>query len=253
MPISQRKLEANRKNAKRTGASQPLCATNMTSTGPRTEAGCEAVSQNRTTHGLCGSFRVLACESQSDYNDLLNRFLIAEQPADDVERELVAKMVRHTWLSERAIRLQEACFLFPPQSPEQKAIDRQSMAVMKDIDVYLRYQAHHDRAYQRAASELAKRRKDRNLAVRGFESQKRAEAEAARQEERQTERRELHPYRIATAQWQQERRQLRTAVTKVPQQARSAAAIGTPSPQTGEIAACSATPFRRLSPVSEAE
>jgi hypothetical protein len=186
MFTSTRKLEANRSNSQK-------------STGPRTAAGRETVSQNHTIHGLCGSFRVLPSENQAEYDDLVERFMQAENPADDVELELVCKMARHTWLSERALRFQEACFLFQPQTPEQKTGDRHSVGVMKDIDVYLRYQAHHDRAYQRAASELAKRRKDRALAERGFESQKRAEAEAERREERQNQRNELHPYKVATA------------------------------------------------------
>ena len=186
MFTSKRKLAANRSNSQK-------------STGPRTAAGRETVSQNRTIHGLCGSFRVLPSENQAEYDDLVERFMQAENPADEVERELVAKMARHTWLSERALRFQEACFLFQPQTPEQETGQRHSVGVLKDIAVYERYQAHHDRAYQRAASELAKRRKDRALAERGFESQKRAEAEAERREERQKQRTELHPYKIATA------------------------------------------------------
>jgi hypothetical protein len=199
MFISKRKLKANRGNAKRTGESQPLCAACAPSTGPRTAPGLETVSHNRTTHGLCGRFRVLPSEDQAEYDDLLERFLQAEQPADDVDRELVAKMARHTWLAERALRFQEACFLFQPQTPEQQASERQSVGVLKEIDVYIRYQAAHDRAYQRAANELAKRRKDSLLAERGFESQKRAEAEAERREQRQNQRDELHLYKVAAA------------------------------------------------------
>ncbi len=203
MAISKRKLAANRANAQR-------------STGPQSASGKEAVSQNRTTHGLCGRFRVLASENQAEYDDLLHRFLQSEQPLDDVERELVAKMARHTWLSERAIRFQEACFLHQPQTAEQHIPDNQgsvrhSIGVVKDIDVYLRYQASHDRAYQRAANELAKRRNDRRLARRGFESQERATAEEIRREERQAQRAELHHLKVATAQSLLEHRQQRAA------------------------------------------
>ena len=186
MSISKRKLAANRANAQK-------------STGPTTAQGRATVASNRVQHGLCGRFRVLASESQDEYNDLVQRFLEAEQPADQVERELVAKMARHTWLSERAVRFQDACFLFQPQTPEQQTNEKQSVGVMKDIHVYVRYQAAQDRAYQRAASELAKRRKDRLLAERGFESQKRARAEEKRRDERQEQRRELHPYKVAAA------------------------------------------------------
>ena len=186
MSISKRKLEANRRNAQK-------------STGATSAAGKEVVSQNAVRHGLCGRFQVLADEDQAEYNGLLQRFNEAEQPADAVERELVAKMARHTWMSERAVRLQEAHFLYQPQTDEQKAISRQTVAVLKGLDIYLRYQAHHDRAYQRAAAELAKRRKDRALLQRGFESQKRAQAEEERREKRQNQRDEAHPYRVMTA------------------------------------------------------
>jgi hypothetical protein len=206
--VSEKKLAANRANA-------------LKSTGPRTEAGRQKVSQNRTKHGLCGDFTVPALyEDQAVYDDLLERFMQAEQPADDVERELVAKMARHTWLSKRALTLQEACFLFQPQTEDQKARNRQAVAVMKDIYVYLRYQAHHDRAYQRAAAELAKRRKDRLSAAVGFESQKRAKAEEKRREKREIQRDELHFYKVATA-------KRRLSVAKAP----------SPIPKTGQTAA----------------
>jgi len=197
MSLSKRKLAANRANAQK-------------STGPKTPEGRQTVSLNRVQHGLCGRFRVLASENQADYNDLIERFMKAEQPVDDVERELVAKMARHTWLSERALRFQEACFLLHPQTAEQQVADdlgstRYSVGVMKDIHVYLRYQAANDRAYQRAANELAKRRKDRAQAERGFESQKRAQAEEVRREKRQTQRDELHSLRQMNAQLHNER------------------------------------------------
>ena len=170
MPISSRKLAANRANAQK-------------STGPRSPESKEKVALNAVKHGLCGRFKVLSCEDQSEYDDLLRRFLEAEKPVDDVERELVAKMARHTWLSERAIRFQEGCFLVQPQSPEEEAANRDGIAVRKDLDNYLRYQTCHDRAYARAAAELAKRRKERDLRERGFVRERRAEAQEKRREE----------------------------------------------------------------------
>ena len=107
MPISKRKLEANRRNAQK-------------SSGPVTPIGKAKSAQNRISHGLCGKFFVLESESQEDYNDLLERFMKAEQPVDDVERELVAKMARHTWMSERAVRLQDACFLPQPRTEQEQ-------------------------------------------------------------------------------------------------------------------------------------
>ena len=186
MSISKRKLAANRANAQK-------------STGPTSPEGKGKVLLNAIQHGLCGRFRVLDDENQAEYDDLLRRFLEAEQPADHVERELVAKMARHTWLSERSIRFQEACFLYQPQTPEQLANERQSVGVRVDLDVYVRYQAAHDRAYQRAANELAKRRKDRSLAERGSVSQKRAEAAEIRTVAAETRKQELHKWAVLLA------------------------------------------------------
>jgi hypothetical protein len=138
----------------------------------------------------------------------------AEKPVDDVERELVAKMVRHTWMAERAVRFQDGCFLILPQSPEQEAARKDGIAVRNDIELHMRYQTSHDRAYQRAANDLAKRRAERRKAEIGFESQKRKEAE-------ETRKAELHPLkvaaakaRVATANARLERRNRAASLTK---------------------------------------
>jgi hypothetical protein len=185
MPVSKRKLEANRRNAQK-------------SCGPTSPAGKVVSAQNRIAHGLCGKFIVLESECQEDYNDLLERFMQTEKPVDDVERELVAKMARHTWMSERAVRLQNGCILAQPRpahEPEEE--DYAFVAVRTDLDLYIRYQTANDRAYARAAAELAKRRKERQLAERGFESQKRAAAEEVRREKRQIQRDERHKIVVA--------------------------------------------------------
>ncbi|MBV8897634.1 MAG: hypothetical protein JO051_14070 [Acidobacteriaceae bacterium] len=182
---------------------------------------------NAIQHGLCGRFRVLPDENQAEYDNLVRRFMEAEKPVDEVERELVAKMARHTWMSERSVRFQEACFLYQPQSPEEKANERQTVAVLRDLKIYTRYQAAHDRAYQRAANDLAKRRKDRASLERGIASQKRAEAEDERREKRQKQRDDLHPYKVLTAEMKTE--QLAQRVLK------AGAAFQTPN--LGQIAA----------------
>jgi hypothetical protein len=186
---------ANRQNAKK-------------SCGPSSPAGLEKVSQNATKHALCGRFRVLESESQSEYDDLLQRFMRVEQPADDVERELVAKMVRHTWMSERAVRLQEACFIFHPRSEEDIKSGEENIAVRTDIEVYVRYQAANDRAYQRAANALATRRAERRKVENGFVSQKRAEAQELRREKQQTQRDEVHHFKVAAAQKRLQREEI---------------------------------------------
>jgi hypothetical protein len=55
--------------------------------------------------------------------------------------------------------------------------------VLKELDKFLRYQTTHDRAYARAAAELAKRRKERATQERGFVSQKRLEKKEKQHDE----------------------------------------------------------------------
>ena len=166
MPISKRKLAANRANAKK-------------SHGPVTAEGKAKVSQNRTSHGLTGCFRVRPTESQESFDGLVDEFIESEQPVGAVELQLVRKMAEHTWCAGRAVRLQEGCIV-STQSPEQKANGQCETTVRFDMERYLRYQTSHDRAYQRASQELIQRRKDRLKAQIGFESQKRAQAQEER-------------------------------------------------------------------------
>ena len=205
MPISKRKLAANRANAQK-------------STGPTSAAGLETSSQNRRTHGLCGKFVVLANESQEMFDELFAAFVEVEQPANPIEHELVLRMAQQRWLSNRAIGYQNACFTVQPTTEDNIQTRTRSVAVNAELDRFLRYLASSDRAYARAAAELARRKKARELEARGFESQKRAEAkqeqqkadreqrekrqqaEEKRREQQHQQKTELHSLRVAIAQ-----------------------------------------------------
>jgi hypothetical protein len=165
-PIGDAKLAANRANA-------------LLSTGAITDAGKAIVSQNATKHGLTGRFKVLACESQSQFDELLAGFLKSEAPVGDDEIEMVQQMAEALWLSRRSMRLQNDCFeaLVSSAPAEQKQAERQ-------LALYLRYQTTHDRTFSRYATELRKRRNERARAERGFVSQKYKEAAERRRIER---------------------------------------------------------------------
>ncbi len=65
--------------------------------GPITAEGKATSSQNRTVHGLnynAETFRVLACESQADYDALLDKLIKEQRPAEHVETLLVTSMAR---------------------------------------------------------------------------------------------------------------------------------------------------------------
>ena len=183
MFLSKRKLEANRANAQK-------------STGPSSPAGRAAVAQNRTKHGLTGSFQLLPTEDVDQFEELLNQFMLDEQPVGIAEVELVKTMVQHLWMTRRADCLMNACFLIQETGQERQC---QITAVRPELERYLRYQTTHQRAYQRASNELLKRKKERRLAEVGFESQKRAHAQEERREKDENRKTETHKLRIATA------------------------------------------------------
>ncbi len=157
---SQAQLSANRANAQH-------------STGPITEAGKVAVSQNNFRHGFTGKFKVLDWENQEDFNALLAKFGVEHQPQNPYEFVLVERMAHHFWLAGRALTLQDQCFR--PDLAMQEA-DRK-------LALYMRYQTTQDRAFAKCADELRKLRNDKRKAETGFESQNHREAEELRKGE----------------------------------------------------------------------
>ncbi|MGH9621454.1 MAG: hypothetical protein ACRD45_17335 [Bryobacteraceae bacterium] len=162
------------------------------------------VAQNSVKLGLCARFRVLpALEKQEEFDALLNQLMEDEQPVGQAEIELVVKMAEHTWLANRALRFQNQCFALEPKSPEQ--VKKGEIPVGVDLtylEYYVRYHAAQDRAYQRASTELQKRKKARQLAEIGSASQKRAEAEESRKSEK-------HAVQIATANLRKQREEMK--------------------------------------------
>jgi hypothetical protein len=167
-----KQIAANRRNAQK-------------SCGPTSAEGREKASQNRRTHGLCGKFAVLPCESQEDFDALLAAIREAEQPLDAVEDELVLKMAEHRWRAHRALRMQDDCFEPEEMDSDEAEARIQRMALdIPRLNVAMRYHSLHDRAYRRAAQELSDRRRKTQLAEIGFERKKHSEAESQRKSEK---------------------------------------------------------------------
>jgi hypothetical protein len=152
-PTSEAQIAANRENAAH-------------STGPTSEIGKAIVSQNRTVHGLNynpNTFRVLACEDQSAYDDLLHHLTTEHKPTETTETLLVTSMAQHRWLLDRANRLQESCF----NQETAEIIDQ------KLFTLYMRYATTHERAFHKCLADLLKLRSTRQKIGIGFESEKR--------------------------------------------------------------------------------
>jgi seryl-tRNA synthetase len=81
--------------------------------------------------------------------------------------------------SNRALLFQDSCFSLIDSGDDELAAKAR-----KELELYLRYQAHHDRAFQRYAAELRKLQSERKKAAIGFESQQRKQADESRKQER---------------------------------------------------------------------
>jgi hypothetical protein len=128
------------------------------STGPRTPERKAAVAQNRTTHGLTGAFRVLACEDLEDYRTLLDEYTAEYQPATPTERFFVTELAQAQWRIMRAAAI-EAEILQPGDNPGYAAI---ADAFRNDdaIARLNRYAEAARRAYYQAQDKLQAIRRD---------------------------------------------------------------------------------------------
>ncbi len=76
------------------------------STGPVSDTGRAASSQNHLSHGFESTFRILPNEDGPKFNTLVSDFLADWAPGNSIERTLVTNLAEFQWLSERARRLQ---------------------------------------------------------------------------------------------------------------------------------------------------
>jgi len=86
-------LLANRRNAQK-------------STGPRTDEGKAAVSQNALRHGLTASRDVISSESQDQFDLYRDQFLAELDPAGPVESMLAERIVALSWRLKRVGHIQ---------------------------------------------------------------------------------------------------------------------------------------------------
>jgi hypothetical protein len=130
-------IAANRANSRR-------------STGPASEAGKAASSQNACKLGLASNtFRVLSVEDQENFDNYVEGLRAEYQPATLMERTLLFKMAQHYWYSQRALIAQDQCFGDNFEPLNQQAAQR-FLALM------LRYHSTHDRAFHKYRQELEK-------------------------------------------------------------------------------------------------
>ena len=124
---------------------QPAPATKQShSTGPRSEAGKAASSQNALRHGLASGKLLIHGEDPAEFQSLLDGLIEDWQPDSATERLLVQNMAKYQWLVDRAIRLQG----------EALAASQDPTILPPSFAVLLRYQTTNERAYYRAQKSL---------------------------------------------------------------------------------------------------
>ena len=153
LPLTDARLEANRRNAQH-------------SSGPTSPLGVAASSQNRTSHGLArhvnGTFRLLPSEDPDAFASFKQSLLNEHQPASETESVLVTEMVEAHWLADRAQHLLDTTCTHPETGD---ITDRQKFSLL------LRYKTTHSRSFHKCSQDLAKLRKEKKNAESGFEAQ----------------------------------------------------------------------------------
>jgi hypothetical protein len=159
---SSAQIAANQANAQR-------------STGPKTPQGLAASAKNNLRHGLAGAFMVLRWEKQENFDALFESLRNEHAPSTPTENLLVERMAQHYWLSQRAIRCQNACLAdgFPKGGDD------------KGLALYIRYQTTHERGFHKSLNDLLKLRAEKRRQEIGFESQERKREEENRRRNRE--------------------------------------------------------------------
>jgi hypothetical protein len=127
---------ANRRNA-------------QASTGPVTDAGKEASSQNARTHGFSSAqFTLQPGEDPNDFDQLIDRIRLEMKPATEHEGFLVALMAQARWKRGRI------------QAHEMALLDKllEGEPVETKLALMMRYAADAERAYYRAHREFTQSR-----------------------------------------------------------------------------------------------
>ena len=132
------------------------------STGPRTDAGKQASSQNALRHGLTAQTAVLPTEDPEAYQRHCRKFFDDYQPATATETELVQELADTSWRLHR-VPLLEAELLARAANPpnDQAAIDFDILDAHRAIASLGLHGARLSRQFQKAMDRLLDLQADR--------------------------------------------------------------------------------------------
>jgi hypothetical protein len=145
---SEAQLAANRRNAGK-------------STGPRTEAGRAVVSHNALRHGLTAEHLVLFDEQPEDLARFRDELRAALDPADEVEEELVERIVLCAWRLRRAARIDAGLLNDAAEGVTPRGFEPGIGSAFRnaafDLGTASRYETALDRSLRRAYAVLERR------------------------------------------------------------------------------------------------
>jgi hypothetical protein len=95
--ISEKQLEANRRNAER-------------STGPKTDAGKTRSSRNNLRHGLTGQISLLPTEDREAHDAFCNELSASLNPETPMERQFALSVAEDSWRLNRARAIENNMF-----------------------------------------------------------------------------------------------------------------------------------------------
>lgn len=143
---SDKKSSANRNNASK-------------STGPKSEAGKAAVSQNARTHGLLSRNLIVEGESQEEFSQLLAELADEFQPVGLVEHALIERVGIALWRQRRLVRAESAEVSLNQQSFGSRQTNKVGEVLNLDFMVSREIKAPADVADGADLSSLVKARK----------------------------------------------------------------------------------------------
>jgi ubiquinone biosynthesis protein UbiJ len=173
MPISEKRLAANRANA-------------VKSHGPITARGKQNSARNSTRHGIIAKAVLLDGESRERFAALLNSFISDFQPATTAERLCVETMAVSHW---RIVRLwavesatinhetrRQAHAMTDENAPTRAMLAIQALSEGRHLDLISRFEHRYDCQYYRALEALTRIQQERNAgAARSHQSEENKE------------------------------------------------------------------------------
>ncbi len=152
-PISEKQLEANRRNAER-------------STGPTSAAGKARSSRNNLRHGLTGQINILPTEDREAHDRFCNELVDSLKPETPMEQQFAHSIAEDNWRLNRARAIENNMFALGHQGERRElqvalADARTFQAQANQFQLLTIYEQRINRTLQRNLKQLQELQADR--------------------------------------------------------------------------------------------